>query len=147
MVSNKHLELGLLNFTGLAITQLNFSSSGHDSALFTRKTDNGIVVLLLYVDGMIITGDDSVGIEGLKKFLCEHFVMKDLGQLSNFLGLEVLSSSDSLFLSQAKYMLLILSLEQDSLIAKLNTLLLNPTLDLLLKTVLCSMMLLFIGNS
>jgi hypothetical protein len=85
------------------ITQLNFSSSAHDSALFTRKTDNGTVVLLLYVDDMIITGDDSIGIEELKKFLCQHFEMKDLGPLSYFLGLEVLSSSDGMFLSQAKY--------------------------------------------
>jgi hypothetical protein len=52
---------------------------------------------------MIITGDDTVGIEELKQFLCQHFEMKDLGPLSYFLGLEVLSSSDGLFLSQAKY--------------------------------------------
>ncbi|PNX59066.1 hypothetical protein L195_g059503, partial [Trifolium pratense] len=52
---------------------------------------------------MIITGDDSVGIEEFKQFLCQHFEMKDLGPLSYFLGLEVLSSSDGLFLSQAKY--------------------------------------------
>ena len=74
------------------ITQLNFSSSGHDSALFTRKTDNGTVVLLLYVDDMIITGDDSIGIVELKKFLCQHFEMKDRGPLSYFLGLEVRTS-------------------------------------------------------
>jgi len=85
------------------ITQLNFSSSAHDSALFTRKTENDTVVLLLYVDDMIITGDDSIGIEELKQFLCQHFEMKDLGPLSYFLGLEVLSSSGGLFLSQAKY--------------------------------------------
>ena len=97
-----HLELGLLNFTRLS-PQLNISSDGHDSALFTRKTDNGTVVLLLYVDDMLITGDDSVGIEELKKFLCQHFEMKDLGPLSYFQGLEVLSSSNGLFLSQAKY--------------------------------------------
>jgi len=52
---------------------------------------------------MIITGDDSVGIEELKQFLCQHFEMKDLGPLSYLLGLEVLSSSDGLFLSRAKY--------------------------------------------
>jgi len=52
---------------------------------------------------MIITGDDSIGIKELKQFLCQHFEMKDLGTLSYFLGLEVLSSSDGLFLSQAKY--------------------------------------------
>ncbi|CAJ2642140.1 unnamed protein product [Trifolium pratense] len=83
------------------ITQLNFSSSAHDSALFTRKTDNDTVVLLLYVDDMIITGDDSIGIEELKKFLCQHFEMKDLGPLTYFMGLEVLSSSGVLFLSHA----------------------------------------------
>jgi hypothetical protein len=85
------------------ITQLNFASNAHDSALFTRKTENGTVVLLLYVDDMIITGDDSIGIEELKQFLCQHFEMKDLGPLSYFSGFEVLSSSDGLFLSQAKY--------------------------------------------
>ena len=85
------------------IMQLNFSASAHDSALFTRKTSNGTVVLLLYVDDMIITGDDSIGIEELKQFLSQNFEMKDLGPLSYFLGLEVLSSSDGLFLSQAKY--------------------------------------------
>ena len=37
------------------ITQLGFSSSPHDIALFTRHTPYGIVLLLLYVDDMIIT--------------------------------------------------------------------------------------------
>lgn len=48
------------------ISQLGFSSSAHDSALFTRKTENGTVVLFLYVDDMIITGSDSIGITKLK---------------------------------------------------------------------------------
>ncbi|KAA0052262.1 putative mitochondrial protein [Cucumis melo var. makuwa] len=37
------------------ITQLGFTSSPHDTALFTRHTPQGIVLLLLYVDDMIIT--------------------------------------------------------------------------------------------
>lgn len=85
------------------ICQFSFSSSARDSALFTRKTENGIVILILYVDDMIITGNDFIGITELKKFLRQHFEMKDLGPLSYFLGLEMLSSSDGLFLSQAKY--------------------------------------------
>ena len=40
------------------ITQLGFTSSSHDSTLFTRQTSSGIVPLLLHVDDMIITGDD-----------------------------------------------------------------------------------------
>uniref|UniRef100_A0A2N9HIX4 Reverse transcriptase Ty1/copia-type domain-containing protein n=1 Tax=Fagus sylvatica TaxID=28930 RepID=A0A2N9HIX4_FAGSY len=40
---------------------------------------------------------------GLKHFLGQHFEMKDLGPLSYFLGLEVSSSSDDYYLTQAKY--------------------------------------------
>uniref|UniRef100_A0A2N9GUB1 Reverse transcriptase Ty1/copia-type domain-containing protein n=1 Tax=Fagus sylvatica TaxID=28930 RepID=A0A2N9GUB1_FAGSY len=39
----------------------------------------------------------------LQKFLSQQFEMKDLGTLSYFLGLEVTSSSDGYYLSQAKY--------------------------------------------
>ena len=52
---------------------------------------------------MIITGDDSVGIRSLQHFLSQHFEMKDLGTFSYFLKLEVTSSSDGYYLSQAKY--------------------------------------------
>ena len=52
---------------------------------------------------MIIAGDDSAGIRSLQHFLSQHFEMKDLGILSYFLGLEVTSSFDEYYLSQAKY--------------------------------------------
>ena len=52
---------------------------------------------------MIITGDDLLGIFTLKNFLQQHFEMKDLDNLTFFLGLEVLSDSTRYYLSQAKY--------------------------------------------
>jgi hypothetical protein len=58
--------------------------------------------LLLYVDDMIITGNDSIGILELKQFLNQHFEMKDLGNLSYFLGLEIFFFF-FFFLTQAKY--------------------------------------------
>ena len=85
------------------IPQHGFSTSSYDSALFFRRSDHGITLLLLYVDDMIITGDDVQGIQDLKRFLGQHFEMKDLGPLSYFLGLEVSSSSDGYYLTQAKY--------------------------------------------
>ena len=52
---------------------------------------------------MIITGDDMQGIQDLKRFLGQHFKVKDLGPLSYFLGLEVSSSFNGYFLTQVKY--------------------------------------------
>ena len=85
------------------VSQLGFSSNPHDSTLFIRRTNQGTVILLLYVDDMIITGDDTSSITDLKASLNYHFEMKDLGPLSYFLCLEVLSSVDGFYLSQAKY--------------------------------------------
>uniref|UniRef100_A0A2N9HG58 Integrase catalytic domain-containing protein n=1 Tax=Fagus sylvatica TaxID=28930 RepID=A0A2N9HG58_FAGSY len=85
------------------ISQHSFSASSYDSALFFRRSDHGITLLLLYVDDMIITGDDVQGIQDLKRFLGQHFEMKDLGPLSYFLSLEVTSSSDGYYFTQAKY--------------------------------------------
>jgi hypothetical protein len=52
---------------------------------------------------MIITSDDTACIRDLQKFLNQHFKMKYLGTLNYFLDLEVASSSDDYYLSQAKY--------------------------------------------
>ncbi|XP_038885817.1 uncharacterized mitochondrial protein AtMg00810-like [Benincasa hispida] len=71
--------------------------------LFTRQKTHGIVLILLYVDDMIITGDDPQAIFDLQCYLGEHFEMKDLGSLSYFFGLEVPMSSASYSLSQVKY--------------------------------------------
>ena len=68
-----------------------------------RRSGHGITILLLYVDDMIIIGDDMQGIQDLKHFLGRQFEMKDLGPLNYFLGLEVSSSADGYYLTQAKY--------------------------------------------
>ena len=66
-------------------------------------------MLLLYVDDMIIIGDDLGGIQELKDFLSQQFEMKDLGHLSYFLGLEITYFTDGLYITQAKYTFELLS--------------------------------------
>ena len=84
-------------------------ASHYDSALFLRHTNKGTILLLLYMDDMIITGDDLSGIQELKDFLNRQFEMKDLGHLSYFLGLEITHSTDGLYITQAKYAFELLS--------------------------------------
>ena len=43
-----------------------FVSGSHDSALFIKCTDVGHIILSLYVDDMIIIGDDFDGVSVLK---------------------------------------------------------------------------------
>ncbi|KAJ9561827.1 hypothetical protein OSB04_006987 [Centaurea solstitialis] len=72
---------------------LSFTTGTYDSGLFTRTTDSRTRLLLLYMNGMIITESDYVGIAHLKQALSSSFEMKDLGKQHYFLGLEVLSDT------------------------------------------------------
>ena len=63
----------------------------------------GTLLLLLYVDDMIITGDNQAHLDWFVLQSSTEFSMKDLGPLYYFLGIEVNHSPDGLFLCQCKY--------------------------------------------
>ena len=81
------------------ISRLGYMASHYDSTLFLRRTDKGTILLLLYVDYIIITGDDFSGIQELKDVLNQQFEMKDLEYLSYFLGLEITHSTNGLYIT------------------------------------------------
>src|SRR3954468_13250019 len=84
------------------VTAVGFSPSAHDPALFLHCSPRGRT-LLLYVDVMIITGDDPEYIAFVKARLSEQFLMSDLGPLRYFLGIEVSSTANGFFISQERY--------------------------------------------
>lgn len=61
------------------------------------------MVLLVYVDDIIITGQSSQGIQLLKQRLHQEFKLKDLGSLGYFLGLEVAKSQHGIFFTKELY--------------------------------------------
>ncbi|CAM8988652.1 unnamed protein product [Rhodiola kirilowii] len=85
------------------ITAAGFSPSAHDPALFVHTSSRGRTLLLLYVDDMLITGDDPQYIAFVKEKFGTQFLMNDLGHLHYFLGIEVSSTSEGFFISQEKY--------------------------------------------
>lgn len=66
-----------------------------------------MLILILYVDDLLITGEDHL-IDQCKKELSKEFDMKDLRFLHYFLVLEVWQNSDNIVLNQGKYTLDIL---------------------------------------
>ncbi|GJY09460.1 retrovirus-related pol polyprotein from transposon TNT 1-94 [Tanacetum coccineum] len=89
----------------LAMKHYGFKQSNSDHTLFLKQRGNLITCLIIYVDDMIITGNDKEEITKLKKNLFTEFEMKDLGRLKYFLGIEVLRSKQGIFMYQKKYVL------------------------------------------
>ena len=78
-------------------------------SLFTRRKDNSLVVVLVYVDDLLITGNDSNMIHETKAALQHAFKIKDLGELRYFLGLEFARSDSGILIHQRKYTLELLA--------------------------------------
>jgi hypothetical protein len=82
-----------------------FQTSNVDFSLYVKKTNYGIVVIVIYVDDLIIIGDSDADIFDFKKLLKQKFEMKDLGELHYFLNIEIIQSIKGIWLLQRQYAL------------------------------------------
>lgn len=74
--------------------------------MFYKHSKEGkIAILIVYVDDIILTGDDSPELKRLKERLAEEFKIKDLGALKYFLGMEFARFEEDIFVNQRKYVL------------------------------------------
>ncbi|RVX16304.1 Retrovirus-related Pol polyprotein from transposon RE1 [Vitis vinifera] len=87
------------------IQAFGMNKSKKDHSVFYKKSAASIILLVVYVDDIVITGNDHAGIYDLKAFMHSKFHTKDLGELKYFLGIEVSRSKKGMFLSQRKYVL------------------------------------------
>ncbi|GFQ02750.1 copia protein [Phtheirospermum japonicum] len=79
------------------------SVSVSDTSLFYKKTNNKLLVVLVYVDDILITGTDSGDVTHIINLLGQKFALKTLGEVNYFLGLEVVRTGAGLLLHQTKY--------------------------------------------
>jgi hypothetical protein len=80
-----------------------------DNTLFTRITTHDYTVILIYVDDLVVAGNNITTIQAVKDYLHAKFSIKDLGELKFFLGLELARSPKGISLNQQKYCLELLS--------------------------------------
>ncbi|GJV62522.1 ribonuclease H-like domain-containing protein [Tanacetum coccineum] len=85
------------------LSEFGFKQSFNDHSLFVKAIGCVFVALLVYVDDIIISGNDTSKIENIKTFLRSKFQIKDLGKLKYILGIEVINSGNDICLTQRKY--------------------------------------------
>jgi hypothetical protein len=87
--SGRQWNIKISNF----IKNIGYIVATNDQSLFikynTQKKDKESNYILIYVDDILIFGDDNNEIERVKKCLNEEFEMTDLGECTKFIGLKI----------------------------------------------------------
>ncbi|KAH9704751.1 hypothetical protein KPL70_011593 [Citrus sinensis] len=95
---------------GKVIKRYGYIQSQADHTMFYKHSNDGkIVILIVYVDDIVLTGDDYDELAKLKKKLAEEFEIKDLEALKYFLGMEFARSREGIFVNQKKYVIELLT--------------------------------------
>jgi hypothetical protein len=77
-----------------------FQESKADISLFFYHHENIQMFVLVYIDNIIIVSSSDHATQALLQDLQKEFVLKYLGELNYFLGIEVTKMKDGLLLTQ-----------------------------------------------
>ena len=77
----------------------------NEPCLFTWRKEGKVVMLILYVDDILLAGNDKGKLDEVKMKLSLAFKMKDLGEPENFLGMKIFRDKENkiLMLKQTEY--------------------------------------------
>ena len=87
------------------LNQMGFFSTKADPCIYTRKDADSLSYVLIYVDDMLVASKDLEKVEQIKEQLKVKLEIKDLGEISTFLGVDFKKTSDGkcLTMSQERY--------------------------------------------
>eukprot|EP00253_Pinus_taeda_P033335 PITA_33335 len=80
-----------------------FDKCEGEPTVYIKEKDGKLLIVVLYVDDVIFTGNDDYLIGNFKAVMKEEFEMTDMGLLRYFLGIEVDQNKNGIFISQEKY--------------------------------------------
>ncbi|MCO5571350.1 hypothetical protein L7F22_025088 [Adiantum nelumboides] len=91
------------------LVSIGFHMVDADHSLYVCKNENGIVIICIYVDDLII-GDHNVKLSANEDQVLEDVTMyRQIGELRYFLGIEIIHTKEGIWLSQRQYALDMLS--------------------------------------
>ncbi|KAF5471906.1 hypothetical protein F2P56_008669 [Juglans regia] len=85
------------------LLEYGFIESSADYSLFIYTNDSVKLYVLVYVDDILVTGSSKAAIASFILSLKDSFLVKDLGELSFFLGVQASHDSHGLHLGQTRY--------------------------------------------
>jgi hypothetical protein len=85
------------------LRSIDFKQCASDASMYVKMKDGKQVIIIIYVDDLVLTGDHEECIGKTQECLKTEFEMTDLGILHYFLGIEVWQTSVGIFMSQRKY--------------------------------------------
>ena len=91
-----------------SLHEYGFTQFTAESTLFIYRKGDVFLGLLVYVDDIILAGNNSEACANFKVYLDKCFKIKDLGNLKYFLGIELAHAPTVVFLNQCKFVLDIL---------------------------------------
>jgi histone deacetylase 1/2 len=80
-----------------------FQNAKSDTSLFVYVQANVTAYFLVYVDDILLTGNDPTFLRQFQQALSNRFSLKNLGTPSHFLGVEFVPTKNGMFLSQQHY--------------------------------------------
>ena len=87
------------------LCEYDFIITYDDFSLLTYRKGDIFMALLVYVNDIVLAGNDSQVCQQFKAYLNKCFSIKDLGLLKYFLGIEVARGPKGWYLCQHKYAL------------------------------------------
>lgn len=85
------------------ITSHGFTMSKNDPSLFIYASGSNLAYFLVYVDDLLLTGNDATFLNHFIVSLSTRFSLKNMEPPHYFLGVELIPTSVGLFLSQHKF--------------------------------------------
>lgn len=85
------------------LESLGFTKCPYEHAVYTRRENDEVLIIGVYVDDLLITGSSTSLIKQFKEQMNNNFEMSDLGKLSHYLGIEVKQMNDCIELKQTSY--------------------------------------------